>query len=389
MRAIVIGSGISGLSAAIALREVGIEVALYERTSELREVGAGISLWANALRALDYIRAGAAVRKVSLPMVRSEIRCREGYKSIAGFDAVHFERKFGIAPFVCMAHRAELVNALASYLPAEVAHYGFECREVIVRDSKAAVRFTNGHEDSADIVIGADGIHSVVRASLFGQQAPRYAGYTCWRGVCPRPESIEPGYLGEWWGRGKRFGITTLPGDRIYWFATHNSPQGQHEPDERSHLVALFRGWADPVPKLLENTPPERVIRNDIIDRPPTPVWSKGRAVVIGDAAHPTTPNLGQGGCTAIEDAVVLARNLSNGMDPSRALAAFTEERYGRTAGVVNESWRFGRVAQWEGALSVRMRDWLLGLIMPLAGSGSVTKYAAFDVGPVRMNDGE
>lgn len=386
MRAIIIGSGIAGLSSAIALRKVGIDVTVYERAPELREVGAGISLWANALRALDHIGAGDAVRKHSLGMVRSEMRAREGRKILVGMRAEQFEKKYGIAPFVCMIHRADLVAALASLLPEGTAKYGFECTGVEPRGDGASVRFANGHDDSADVVIGADGIHSAVRASLFGPEPPRYAGYTCWRGIGPRPESIEPGYVGEWWGRGQRFGITTLPGDRVYWFATYNTAAGQHDADVKATLLSLFAGWAEPVPKLLETTPPEKILRNDIVDRPPTRVWSKGPVGLIGDAAHPTTPNLGQGGCQAIEDAVVLARHLAGERDVAKALGAFTAERYPRTSGVTNESWEFGKIGQMEGTLPCWLRDTLLGLMMPLLGPGSITKYAKFDVGPLKAS---
>jgi 2-polyprenyl-6-methoxyphenol hydroxylase-like FAD-dependent oxidoreductase len=302
MRVIVIGSGIAGLSAALGLRKVGIDVTVYERAPELREVGAGISLWANAIRALDYLGAGDAVRAVALALDHSEFRADEGGRLQARFSGKSFEEKVGVSPFIAMAHRAELVGALAGLLPG-VARYGHECVGVEQRGDRVEVRFANGAADEADAVIGADGIKSTVRAILFGPQEPRYAGYTCWRGTCPRPAALEPGYIGEWWGRGRRFGITTLPGDRVYWFATHNAPPGQHS--DLSTVTELFRGWADPVPELIATT--SQLLQNDIVDRPPTRAWSVGRIGLIGDAAHPTTPNYGQGGCQAIEDGVVLA----------------------------------------------------------------------------------
>ncbi len=381
MRVIIIGSGIAGLSAAIALRRVGIEVGIYERAPELTEVGAGISLWANALRALDYIGAGDAVRAVSLRMDRSEFRIREGRRITASFPAAQFEQKFGISPFVAMTHRAELVGALAGCLPAGVAHYGCECVGVEPREGSATVRFKNGRSEDADVVIGADGIRSAVRAALFGAEEPRYAGYPCWRGICPRPASITPGYIAEWWGRGKRFGITTLTRDRVYWWATRNEPAGVRVADERGHLAEAFRSWADPVPELIATTPAGTVLRNDIIDRPPARKWSVGRAGLIGDAAHPTTPNFGQGGCMAIEDSVVLARCLVTNSDPSKALEQFTKERYSRTAAITQESDQFGRIGQWESPFWCAARDRLFGLVLPLIGSRSLPKHAAFDVG--------
>ncbi|OWK45249.1 Salicylate hydroxylase [Fimbriiglobus ruber] len=379
---LVIGSGIAGLSCAIALRRAGHEVVVYERAPELREVGAGISLWWNALATLDHIGAGAAVRAVSLAMTRSELRVRNGFKVAVGTIAAEMGRRAGLPEIVRMTHRADLVGALAGCLPTGVTQYGFECVGVDEAGDKVTARFRNGHADTGDLVVGADGINSAVRAALFGASAPRYAGYTCWRGVCPRPAGVEPGYVGEWWGRGMRFGITTIPGDRVYWFAVANAPAGHGIPDP-GRPAALFRDWAAPVPELLAATPPAAIVHGDILDRPPARPWAQGRAVLVGDAAHPTTPNLGQGGCLAIEDAVVLARCLATAADVPAALAAFTEERFVRCAGVTQESWQFGRLAQLEGRVACALRNTVVGLTAPLSGGGPMLKYARYDVGPL------
>lgn len=383
MRAIIIGSGIGGLSTAIALRRVGVDVTVYERAPVLTEVGAGISLWANALRALDYIGAGPPVRAIALRMDQSDFRVRDGHRVAASYAAATIEKRYGTAPFVAMVHRAELVAALAGCLPADVAHYGFECVGVAESGAQVTVRFKNGHTDTADVVIGADGIHSAVRASVFGSEPPRYSGYTCWRGVCPRPARLAAGYVGEWWGRGRRFGITTLAGDRVYWWATKNGPAGGHADDEQRCVAEAFAGWADPVPELIATTLPIKVFRNDIVDRPPNPHWASGRVVLVGDAAHPTTPNLGQGGCMAIEDSVVLARRLGGAGDPVQNVAAFSEERYPRTTSVTKASWRFGRLGQWEGRRSCWLRDGLLGLMVRVIGSHGILHYGTFDVAPL------
>jgi 2-polyprenyl-6-methoxyphenol hydroxylase-like FAD-dependent oxidoreductase len=381
VRVIIIGSGIAGLSAAIALRKVGIDTVVYERAPELREVGAGISLWANALRALDYIGVGESVRAVSLKMVRSEMRARNGHKVQMGLDSAKLEARFGLNELVRMIHRADLVGALAAHLPPGTAHYGHECVGVENFESKPRVRFANGHTDEADAVIGADGIRSVVRSVILGPEEPRYSGYTCWRGVAPRPAGIEPGYIGEWWGRGKRLGITTIPGDRVYWFVVENAPPNGHAPDEKAHLLDTFADWADPGPAMLAATPADHIFRNDIIDRPPVRTWVKGRVGIIGDAAHPTTPNLGQGGCMAIEDSVVLARQFANNADPTHALEAFAAERFARTAAIVRESWKFGRLAQKEGKLTCWLRDTAIGLFAKVMSPAGFLKYARFDVG--------
>jgi 2-polyprenyl-6-methoxyphenol hydroxylase-like FAD-dependent oxidoreductase len=169
----------------------------------------------------------------------------------------------------------------------------------------------------------------------------------------------------------------------VYWYATHNAPAGQAG-SKPSVVADLFRGWAEPVPELIAATPPERLVHNDIVDRPPTRTWSVGRVGLIGDAAHPTTPNFGQGGCQAIEDGVVLARALAASPDPARAWEAFTAERYARTAAITNDSWRFGQVGQWEGRAACWLRDRVLGFLLAAVGSRTFPKYASFDVGPLR-----
>ena len=377
MRAIIVGSGIGGLSAALALRRVGVGVTVYERAPNLTEVGAGISLWANALRALDHIGAGPAVHAVALPMQQAEFRVRDGYAVVASHRAAALEERFGVAPFVAVVHRAELVAALEGCLPAGVARYGFECVGVEPGGERAVVRFKDGSADEADVVVGADGIRSAVRASLLGPEEPRYAGYTCWRGVCPRPASVAPGYVGEWWGRGRRFGITTLPGDRVYWWATKNEPAGGLAGDGCGYVTEAFRGWADPVPELIATTLPGRVLRNDIVDRPPTSRWASGRAVLIGDAAHPTTPNLGQGGCMAIEDAAVLARRLRGDGD----LAA--------QPGVVRCGAVTAHLGHHEGVVEVRSPR-AVGRPAAVLASGSAVRAAAAGgraAGPAELRD--
>ncbi len=196
MRVIVIGSGIGGLSCAIGLRKVGLDVALYERAPELREVGAGIMIWANGLRALDALGVGESVRASLMPAARVTLAGQGGWRKQAVFEAEAIEKELGYTPFVGFIHRAELVNILATHLPPGVARYGHECVGVEQKGDRVAVRFVNGHTDEADLLVGADGIRSAVRTELLGPPQLRYAGYTCWRGICPRPDAVRAGEVG-------------------------------------------------------------------------------------------------------------------------------------------------------------------------------------------------
>lgn len=382
MRAIVIGSGIGGLSCALGLQKVGIDVSIYERAPEIREVGAGIMLWANAFRALTALDAWDAVQTAVMPTKQLQLAADRGYRIQYTAPSQELEKQVNFCPAIGFAHRAELVGRLASLLPTGTVRCGFECVAVDEQENRVKVTFSNGHTDQADIVVGADGIHSRIRQQLFGSDTPRYAGYTCWRGIGPRPKELAPGEVRLWTGPGSQVGMNSMLGDRVYWFATKNAAAGEHFDNEHEKVQSLFSNWAAPLPELLAETEPSKVIRGDIIDRAPNRPWVKGRCVLIGDAAHSTTPILGQGGGMAIEDAVVLARTLaSNSDNPHVALEAFEKERYKRTSSVTNEAWTLGKTLQWEGAFITWLRDQLTSMLLRMTGSSNLIKHGKFDVG--------
>lgn len=379
MKAIIIGSGIAGLSAAIALRKAGLQVDVYEQAPQLKEVGAGISLWSNALCALDKIGAGTAIRERIEPLRKSEFRGKEGFRIAASFPASDLEAALGRRPVIGMIHRAELVEALAGCLPNNVARYGHEALAIRDTGVQVEVEFTNGRREVSDLVIGADGIHSKIRSLLMDSSPPRYSGYTCFRGVTKQPASIEPGYLGEWWGRGCRVGITTLSNRRVYWWATINTPQNLRVDDKRGWLCNKFGLWAEPVPELFSSTPEESFFQNDIIDRRPDKNWYRGRCLLIGDAAHPTTPNLGQGGCLAIEDAACLYHLFSKSSTLDEILPAFVKLRYSRAAAINRDSNRLGSAGQWSGKVACWIRDAIIEQTLPIFGVNELLKHARHD----------
>lgn len=354
-KALIIGGGIGGLATAIALKQIGLTVEVYERVTTLREVGAGLSLWANAIRALDYLGLGQTIRALALPETSGAIRTANGELLMYNTNA-QLQAQFG--ELSVMAHRAELQDRLRDALNQDL-HLGMDCLAVTEEAQDVRVRFRNGEQAVGDLVIGADGLHSQVRAGLHGQQAPRYAGYTAWRGVVPFDHSqLQPG---ETWGRGARFGQVPMQGGRVYWFATHNSPPGQQSPDgEKAELLRLFQDWHDPIRALIDATPASAILRNDIYDRPPLKTWGRGRITLLGDAAHPTTPNLGQGACQALEDAVVLAKALQADADIATALRTYEARRIPRTTMIVNRSLRVGQVGQWANPVAVAGRNWLV-----------------------------
>lgn len=214
----------------------------------------------------------------------------------------------------------------------------------------------------ADLLVGADGIHSTVRRSLWPQApSPRYAGYTAWRMVVDAGRRLQVG--GETWGRNGRIGIAPLVDGRIYLFGVANAPEGQRRPGgELAEMRRRFNGWHEPVPELLAAASEDAVMRHDIYELPPLDTFARGRCVLLGDAAHAMTPNLGQGANQALEDAVTLAALLAAHPDVQSALASYDRERRARTQMIAQRSRRIGTVAQWSSAPARLARDWLLRL---------------------------
>ncbi|WP_406314919.1 FAD-dependent monooxygenase [Streptosporangium sp. NBC_01639] len=351
--AVVVGGGIGGLAAALALTRRGWQIEVCERAAEFTEVGAGLSLWPNALWALAALDLDGRVRELGAVEVGGGARNRAG-RWLARTDNTEIERRFGM-PLVVL-HRADLLRALVDALPAQTLrpsttvtaiHEDGDC--VVVEDGVRSRR--------VDVVIGADGLHSTVRRLRWpAAKPPRYVGYTAWRMITrPLPDPLTEG--AATWGRGERFGFTSMPGGRVYCFATATVPAGGTTPGgEPAELHRRFGTWAEPIPALLAAVPDEGVLRHDLYDLPPLPGYTRGRVALLGDAAHAMTPNLGQGACQALEDAVVLAACLDQHPDPGTGLAHYDQLRRSRTQQVVRRSARLGSVGQlaWPPAAIAR-----------------------------------
>jgi len=350
MRVIVVGAGIGGLAAAIALRRRGIAVSVIERSADPGEIGAGITLWPNAMRALRSLGVADEVAAAGAPVLLGDVRSwRGGVLSPAPFPDL--ERRFG-EPGIAL-HRADLHRLLLAALAPDAPRLGARCVGFEEAGEAVTVHLADGGRERADLLVGADGLRSTVRAQLWGEAPPRYAGYTAWRAVVA---AAERGTF-ESWGRGHRFGLVPIGRGRVYWFATANAAEGGADAaDLRSELLRRFGDWHRPIPAVIAATPAAAILRHDIFDRPPLPRWSRGRVTLLGDAAHPMTPNLGQGACQAIEDALVLAACLDGTAAPA-ALAAYDALRVPRTSALVDQSRTLGRVGQLGAAPLVRLRD--------------------------------
>ncbi|QLY33342.1 FAD-dependent monooxygenase [Nocardia huaxiensis] len=358
-KAVIVGGGIGGLATAIAFRRRGWEVEVLERSTRIEEVGAGLSLWPNALRALDALGLGETVRGRARADGSAGIRDSRG-RWLSRTDTEAIRTQYG-SPV--MMHRADLLDILRAAVPEAAVRTGIS---VTAAQADGVVTHSAG-TSAGDVVVGADGIHSVVRRAVCGAIEPRYSGYTAWRVVVTPTEPIDD--MGESWGRGERFGYSPLPDGRVYCFATADMAAGTPG-GGLLELRTRFGSWHDPIPALLAAVDEATILKHDLYDLPPLKTYVAGRIALIGDAAHAMTPNLGQGACQALEDAVVLAHVATRDGDLTR----YDTQRRPRTQMIAERSRLVGSVGQLSSPAAVLLRNALLRWTPPSAQSRSLAK---------------
>lgn len=354
----IIGGGIGGVATAVALHRAGIDATVYERTPQLREVGAGMMLWPNATRVLKDLGLLERVAARSGPNQHFLVRTSTG-TILMNIALGQFE-----VPALC-TRRSDLLDALLSALPPGRVLLGHDFERFEPREHAVGVHFGGGVSMEHDLVIGADGIRSRVRSQLLGVCEPIYRGYTVWRGLARLTGAVPSASNSETWGRGKRFGILNTGGDRFTWYATANtdsehvdSPEGR-----QSELLQMFAGWHEPVERLIASTDEGNILKNGAYDLAPLKRWGHGRVTLLGDAAHPCTPNLGQGGCMALEDALVLAKCLSCERSIESALHRYESLRRSRTRHIQQRSLLMGHIGQWQNRAVVAGRGVVTSLL--------------------------
>jgi 2-polyprenyl-6-methoxyphenol hydroxylase-like FAD-dependent oxidoreductase len=346
---------IGGLTAALALQRSGFECEVFEQAPALLDVGAAIAIWPNAMRVLEHLQLSEKILEKA--GVIDEICWLDQHGWLINQVSIaetHADRKL---PAVAL-HRADLQNTLLRALPPESIHLDNGLVAEVQQGEQMLATFANGRTIKADFLIGADGIHSDVRAQFLKDNEPVFRGYTVWRGISPNvPNSIPPATAIELHGRGKRFGIGPVGLKRTGWWASANTA------DTDDDLSQLFEGWYRPVLELIESTPASSILKTGAFDRPANRNWGHGRMTLLGDAIHPTTPNLGQGGCLAMEDAMVLARCFEKYGAVVEALRKYERRRYGRTTAVSKYSRYYGSVGQWENVWARALKRTALALV--------------------------
>jgi 2-polyprenyl-6-methoxyphenol hydroxylase-like FAD-dependent oxidoreductase len=359
-RILILGGGIAGLTTAIALHRKQLDFMVYEAVSEIKGIGSGITLAGNAMRALEQINIADDV-KARGHLITSMIIQDERGKPVSAMDTERLIREHGM--YNVAIHRGALHQALLNSIPEGKVQTKKKATGCYETHESVVVKFEDGTEEKGSAVIVADGIHSAIRQQLLPKSAPRYSGYTCWRGIVHNEWSFNRVAV-ETWGPAGRIGYVPIGNSQVYWFACKNAPPKDERMKHMSiaDLAKNFEGYAHPVQEIISKTPSENLIWSDIEDLEPISKFAFNRVLLISDAAHATTPNLGQGACLGIEDAIAVAEELSRHSDSVAAFKSFEERRLKRAHFIVNTSYRIGKIAQVENKVLAAIRNFVFRL---------------------------
>jgi salicylate hydroxylase len=362
LRAVVVGGGLGGIAAAVALAQAGIDVRVYEQAQRLTEVGAGVSLAPNGLRVLDRLGVGDGIERVGARYASAQLLLSDGRPVRHEPDEwIRPGRNVGI-------HRADLLALLAGRLPPGTVRTGHRCTGFRQDDVSATAEFANGAAATADVVIGADGMHSVLQGFAVAPAEPVFSGVVAHRGLVPRPAAYPADVMRMWTGEGRHFlAFPVRAGQLLNYVGFVPSAMPVQESwsaaGDPAALAAHFAGWDPAIGEIIAaaSGPGGSGFRWAMYDRAPLPRWTSGRLTLLGDAAHPMLPHLGQGVNQALEDAVALATLLAGCTVPAdvpRALVAYQDLRRDRTARVQLGSRRTG--AGYDSSASqLTNRQWI------------------------------
>lgn len=356
MHITIIGGGIGGLALANRLEREGISYTVYERHATFQPLGAGIGIGSNAMLALTRMGVSDDVLQKGMPLHTQKFYDRNR-RLLNTIDFTRLKKQYGEETVTI--ERADLHEALYQNVPSERIQFGRALVSIEERDDRVFATFDDGETVASDVLIAADGIHSVVRRHYVPQSTPRYAGYTCWRGISPNDGRVEHGVSSEAWSKEGRFGWAPLYDGTVYWFACINAKADdpfykQLTPRELSYH---FRHFGDDVASLIEETDDAYFLHHDLYDIRPLETYTFGRVALIGDAAHATTPNMGQGAGQAIEDADVLGEALADYSSWEDTFRHYEQTRRPIANKVVSLSRQIGWAAQWEHPFLTTFRD--------------------------------
>ncbi|MEP7107369.1 MAG: FAD-dependent monooxygenase [Ferruginibacter sp.] len=374
----IIGGGIAGLTTAIALQKIGITATVFEAAPCYKTVGAGLGLGANAIKAFWELSMADEVVKHGRLLPAFTIYSQQG-KQLTKTDSRRMSEKFGVDNFTI--DRTALQSLLLSKIDSKNIHTSKQVINIERAEKSLTLTFSDKTTHQTDFLIVADGIHSAIRQLLIPGSKPRYAGYTCWRAIIDN-SNFKLSETSETWGSKGRFGIVPLANNKIYWFACINAAQNDIVMKQFStnDLLNHFKDFHGPIPDIIAATKNDALIWGDILDIEPINKYAFENILLVGDAAHATTPNLGQGACQAIEDAVILAAEISNNPDIKKAFQAFEKRRLERTHYIINNSAKIGRLAQLENRTLISIRNFILRLLPATFNEKQLEKLYTVDL---------
>lgn len=365
-RTIIIGAGVAGLTAGIALTRAGIDATVFEASSELREIGSGLGVQYAAMKALRKIGLEDEVHQLGQPLTAMAWTKWNG-KPLVTIPHIPLKEKLGAQTH--NVHRGEFLSLLVRELGRDRIVVGARFRSFEEDATGVTAHFEDGRTERGAVLLGADGARSILRSHSLGDGDPRRTNVVVWRSM-PRFEHplLPLGVLRQAYGPGKMFSVVPGTKGRVFWFAVGLVSEFGEEPttDPKQELLNAYGDWAEPVVELLHATPETEITRTQIFDRPPASHWGTARATLAGDAAHPMMPTLGQGASTGIEDGIVLAENLSqagslaDGAAVERALSAYETDRIARTTPLVKDAHKFAPIALASNPVTTRLRDLFL-----------------------------
>lgn len=360
MKIAVLGAGIGGLTTAIALKKHNINVQVFEATDQIRAVGAGIWMPPNAMRIFDQLEVGENIRKVGLELTKIEIKDQFD-KPISKIDGEWLNKNFGCRSV--SIERTKLHEVLAHSLSEDQIYLNHACEKVEQTDDKVILTFANGKQKSFDYLIAADGIKSVGRQVISPKRPLRYSGQTCFRGISSADNlDLLQGGSVEYWGDGIRFGLSPIGENKCYWYSTIVQEAGirYSQEDIKKLLIKAFAQFPESVRGILGTLGDINIIQTDLFDLLPSSEWVNKRIVLLGDAAHATTPNLGQGGAMAVEDAYLLAQEIAKNKNMEDAFKKYCEERKERVHFIVDTSYKIGQMSNSTNKTANKIRNFLM-----------------------------
>ncbi len=370
----IIGAGIGGLTTAIALHKKGIDTRLFEQAKEIKPVGAGIILANNAMQVYHRLGIRHEIEKNGNPISSMNILDQQ-FKPISKMNLKYFEDKYGVQNIAI--HRGKLQQILASKLSGNL-NLGFKLHKIEESDKGFDIYFENDVKLHSETLIGADGLKSTVRKIMLEEGQIRDASQICWRGIAaydlPRKFQNE---LNEVWGHGDRIGFVKIDDQKVYWYALKTLDVKQQYAVEE--IENYFEDYHPIVRELLKQTPKNTIHTANIKDLRPVKKWCTTNMCLLGDAAHATTPNLGQGACQAIEDAYYLADCISKN-SVNVAFQKYQQIRMPKAHRIVKTSWALGKIAHWKNPIAVKLRNRLMILIPPKVNQKQSERIFELDI---------